>query len=126
MNSAVKIPVEQFFNLKRKVDPAVLDFNHLAVYTGGDAILEGELLGLFETQVTQLAQGILQSNDQGDWEMAVHTLKGGAGGIGAHEIEKACEEMEKGGFLLRAIHSDRLAVAVERCVEQIGILTKSA
>lgn len=126
MENTVKLPVEHFSQLKAQTDPAILNFSHLATYTSGNAALEGELLGLFEVQVEQLVESIMQSNDRTDWKMAVHTLKGGAGGIGAVEVEKACMALEESGFVLREIGYDRLRRAVARCLEQIRLLTKSA
>ena len=65
--------------------PAV-DLVHLARYTGGDEALNAEVLGLFDTQATELVGRLrdgLEARDAKTWMEITHTLKGAARGIGA-------------------------------------------
>ncbi|WP_019959667.1 Hpt domain-containing protein [Woodsholea maritima] len=76
-------------------DFAILDRQHLARYTGGDAALEAELFGLFLRQAETCIERLkIAQNDQA-WRDAAHTLKGSARGIGAMALGHACEIAEQ-------------------------------
>jgi len=71
--------------------PAV-DLDHLARYTGGDEILNSEVLRLFDEQAGELVtrlQAIFVARDARSWREVAHTIKGAARGIGAFALGDA-------------------------------------
>ncbi|HEX4080691.1 MAG TPA: Hpt domain-containing protein [Rhizomicrobium sp.] len=68
-----------------------VDLDHLARYTGGEAKLNAEVLGLFVRQcaesLTQL-QALRNAPEPKIWRDTLHTLKGSALGIGAFALAK--------------------------------------
>ena len=74
-----------------------VDLTHLARYTGGDKVLNAEILKLFEGQindmVTQLL-GVLERRDARRWREVTHTIKGAARGVGAFAMGQAAAEAE--------------------------------
>ena len=75
--------------------PPVLDLEHLAKYTAGDAGLQAELLALFSDQLAQQLEALRKQCQHQDWIMATHTLKGAARAIGAFQIAETAEELEQ-------------------------------
>ena len=73
---------------------AVLDRDHLARYTAGDAALEAELFALLESQIEACVSVLEQTRNEGDWRAAAHTLKGAARGVGAMALGEACAAAE--------------------------------
>jgi HPt (histidine-containing phosphotransfer) domain-containing protein len=79
---------------------AVIDLDHLARYTGGDKVINAEVMRLFDTQATELVarlQSILDARDAKSWKEVTHTLKGAARGIGAFPMGEAaacCEPID--------------------------------
>ena len=73
---------------------AVLDRDHLARYTAGDAALEAELFALLESQIEACVRVLEQTRNEGDWRSAAHTLKGAARGVGAMALGEACAAAE--------------------------------
>lgn len=73
---------------------AVLDRDHLARYTAGDAALEAELFALLEGQIEACVAVLEQTRDEGEWRTAAHTLKGAARGVGAMALGEACAAAE--------------------------------
>src|SRR5258708_26625730 len=64
---------------------AVIDLEHLARYTGGDAALNAEILRLFDSQASELVirlRTILESRDAKSWREVTHPIKGAARGVG--------------------------------------------
>jgi HPt (histidine-containing phosphotransfer) domain-containing protein len=84
------------------MDAPVLDRDHLARYTGGEAALEAELFSLLEAQIdaciSALADAAQAAEDGANsadvWARAAHTLKGAARGVGAMKLGEACEAAE--------------------------------
>lgn len=75
----------------------VVDLAHLARYTGGDEVLNAEVLRLFDAQTTELVdklQTILEARDAKSWKEVTHTLKGAARGIGAFPFADAAAAAE--------------------------------
>lgn len=72
----------------------LLDPVHLMEQTFGDAELERDVLGLFLEQCERLSPVIFGAGDPDARADAVHTLKGGARGIGAWRIADAAEAIE--------------------------------
>lgn len=74
-----------------------VDLAHLARYTGGDEVLNAEVLRLFDAQTTELVerlQTILEARDAKSWKEVTHTLKGAARGIGAFSFADAAAAAE--------------------------------
>lgn len=72
----------------------VLDRDHLARYTGGDAALEAELFGLLNGQIDACVAKLRAAQAQTGWAEAAHTLKGAARGVGAMALGEACAAAE--------------------------------
>jgi HPt (histidine-containing phosphotransfer) domain-containing protein len=73
----------------------VLDREHLARYTDGDAALEAELFSLLRGQIEACSARLTAAGDDADaWRDAAHTLKGAARGVGAMALADACEAAE--------------------------------
>jgi HPt (histidine-containing phosphotransfer) domain-containing protein len=70
-----------------------VDFSVLEAMTDRDAGIMEEVLGLFVQQAELWAQ-MLDARQDG-WRDAVHTLRGAAGGIGAHAVAEACLAVER-------------------------------
>jgi len=100
---------------------AVLDREHLARYTMGDAALERELFGLFLTGAAEYIAALRRfPPGSAEFRRAAHSLKGAARGIGAFEVGDlafACEQLPDDATRA-ALAVDRLAAAVEK-VRQI-------
>jgi HPt (histidine-containing phosphotransfer) domain-containing protein len=72
----------------------ILDRNHLARYTLGDADLEQEVLELFVGQMPQTLAVLGESEDQKSRLRAAHTIKGSARAVGAWKLAEAAERAE--------------------------------
>jgi HPt (histidine-containing phosphotransfer) domain-containing protein len=81
-----------------KVDPAIFDRDHLRQYTGGDAALERELIGLFLGHFAPVRSQLDAAPSAQDWKFAAHTLKGSARSIGAPHVAALAEKLEIIGF----------------------------
>ncbi len=77
-------------------DP-VIDLQHLALFTAGDAALEREIFALFREQVSQWMRLLEPAGDLESWRAAAHTLKGTAKGVGASRLAEACAAAERLG-----------------------------
>lgn len=73
---------------------AAIDLEHLARYSGGDAALEEEVFSMFRQQVEMWLRLLEPKADMETWASAVHSLKGSARSIGAHQLASACEVAE--------------------------------
>lgn len=72
-----------------------IDFEHLAQYTAGDKALEADLLAEFVTNADGYVARIAAAPGSDDAEIAAHTLKGSAKGIGAFMLAVAAAEAEE-------------------------------
>ena len=81
-----------------------LDLELLHRQTLGDRELEGELFSLFEIQAERLFEIIAGEGDPVSRAEAAHSLKGGAGAIGAVAVMRLAGELE---ILLRSGRSDQ-------------------
>ena len=76
---------------------AAVDLSHLARYTGGDKVLNSEILRLFDGQVSAMVgqlQAILEQCDAKKWREVTHTIKGAARGVGAFSMGDAAANAE--------------------------------
>ena len=74
-----------------------IDLDHLARYTGGEKDLNGEILRLFDSQITGMVaelNALLESRDGKRWREIAHTIKGAARGVGAFEMGEAAAKAE--------------------------------
>lgn len=74
-----------------------VDLAHLARYTGGGKELNGEILRLFDSQVTGMVaelKSLLESRDGKRWREISHTIKGAARGVGAFAMGDAAAKAE--------------------------------
>lgn len=74
-----------------------VDLAHLARYTGGEAALDAEVLGMFVRQAADTLmrlEALLDVRDPKAWREAVHALKGAAMGIGAFPLAEAAASAE--------------------------------
>jgi FOG: HPt domain len=71
-----------------------VDLVHLARQTGGDKALETEVLALFARQARQAVCQI-GSLDKDARVRLAHTILGSAKGVGAFEVARCAEELEK-------------------------------
>lgn len=71
-----------------------IDFEHLAQYTAGDKALEADLLAEFVTNADGYVARIAAAPGGEDAEVAAHTLKGSAKGIGAFALAEAAAAAE--------------------------------
>jgi HPt (histidine-containing phosphotransfer) domain-containing protein len=74
-----------------------IDLEHLARYTGGEKDLNGEILRLFDGQITSMVaelNALLASRDSKRWREIAHTIKGAARGVGAFEMGEAAAKAE--------------------------------
>ena len=74
-----------------------IDLEHLARYTGGEKDLNGEILRLFDGQVTSMVaelNALLASRDSKRWREIAHTIKGAARGVGAFGMGEAAAKAE--------------------------------
>src|SRR5690348_12741068 len=73
---------------------------HLARYTGGDKVLNSEILRLFDGQITDMVtqlNTVLACRDTKRWREITHTIKGAARGVGAFgmgEMAAAAEPVD--------------------------------
>ena len=77
------------------VKEAIIDFDHLRVFTEGDQALERDVLGIFVQQADIWLRDLEDSGDKKSWTDAAHTLKGSARGVGAWRIAEICEHAEE-------------------------------
>ena len=71
-----------------------IDFAHLARYTGGDAALEAEVLGMFGEQVEMWLRMLDPEGDGESWTSAAHAIKGSAATVGATRLAELCARAE--------------------------------
>ena len=71
-----------------------IDLAHLRRYTLGDKALEAEVLGLFLAQLPQTIASLRTAENERDWKIAAHTLKGSSRAVGAWRIATLAAEAE--------------------------------
>ncbi len=93
--------------------PAI-DRAHLASMTGGDRVLEREVLQLFAMQ-TRMLLGRMPDATPAEIGAFAHTLCGSARGIGAWRVAEAAEALER-----NAAEGCDIAAGRERLVRAVG------
>ena len=74
--------------------PAPVDLDHLARYTGGDPVIDREVLQLFVEQSSDTLEELPTVRDAKRWHDLIHSLKGAARGIGAFALAEVAAEAE--------------------------------
>jgi HPt (histidine-containing phosphotransfer) domain-containing protein len=72
-----------------------IDLDHLAQYTAGDKALELDLLLEFLSNAESYVAGIVDAPGSEAAQVAAHTLKGVASGVGAFDLAAVAGEAEK-------------------------------
>lgn len=110
-------------------DGRPIDLVHLSRYTLGNREIEREVLEMFRGQSRRFLGRLAEADDIASWQIAAHTLKGSAKGIGAWSVAWAAEAAEglpggpEGEGAARAL--DRLAAAIEESCGFIDTLLAS-
>ena len=74
-----------------------IDLEHLAKYTGGGKDLNGEILRLFDDQITSMVtelNGLIASQNNKRWREIAHPINGAARGVGAFDMGEAAAKAE--------------------------------
>lgn len=104
-----------------------IDLMHLARQTLGDDGLAGEVLRMFEQQVTRYFERVRTSNDEFEITLGLYTLKGAAQGVGAMALAaqaRAAEtEFSEHGALDEETLAD-LEMAVTEVCEYIASIVR--
>jgi len=95
MFSAIETDLQPRSMSATRANPqAPIDRDHLARYTMNDKDLEREILDLFSQTLAQSVETLTEAENQKDWAMASHTLKGSARAVGAWQLAALMEEAE--------------------------------
>lgn len=73
----------------------LFDHEHLLRYTGEDAALQRELIGLMLDQAERCVGMMDLAREPSEWRAAVHTLKGSSRGVGAFALGDLCDQVEE-------------------------------
>lgn len=91
----------------------VIDLSIMKTFSGGDPQIENQLVGMFIAQTdinfTKLEAGCHKA-DCTEWVEAAHSLKGGAGGMGAEMLRSAAEKAQ---MMENATIEERTAVLTQ-------------
>ncbi|MEM8813213.1 MAG: Hpt domain-containing protein [Pseudomonadota bacterium] len=74
--------------------PRPVDLVHLARHTLGDRALEREVLQIFVRQSTLYLKRLREARNGAERQLAAHTIKGSARGIGAWSVAELAAELE--------------------------------
>ena len=72
-----------------------IDLVHLEKYVAGDAALRDEILTMFAERAHELNEALKLRQSDHDRKVTLHTLKGGARGVGAWALGDLCEKAEQ-------------------------------
>jgi len=89
-----------------------IDLVHLARQTGGDKVLEEEVLHLFLRQANMLARDLGDATDSEDRRRVAHTLSGTARAVGAYRVAELARDLED---------NPGRASKIEPLVAQVGV-----
>jgi len=97
----------------RESDQLIVDLKHLYEFASGDRAHAERFLQLFIEQSEIDLSNLIASKTSETWRDAAHSLKSGAGGIGAWKVVQAAELAQ----------NEALPLTTERCQHHIEILT---
>ncbi len=95
-----------------------VDFSVLDRMTGGDDAVSEEVLGLFVEQAGMWS-AMLEPKVEG-WRDAVHTIRGAALGIGAHDLAEVCEDAEVADQAVASVVLDRVRFALDQALADVA------
>lgn len=72
-----------------------IDFEHLGQYTGGDVLLETEVLDLFLGTVRETLDAMRTGPEVQSWGQAAHKLRGSALAVGAWRLADMADQAER-------------------------------
>lgn len=73
----------------------VIDLDHLEKYVAGDDALRDEILTLFAERAVSMNAELKATQTEEERKLTLHTLKGGARGVGAWVLGDLCEQAER-------------------------------
>lgn len=74
---------------------SLIDRAHLERYTMGDEALMRELLAMFCDRLEEMLGGLRAARTADEWHFAAHSLKGSARAVGAVDIARLAEALER-------------------------------
>ncbi len=102
-----------------------IDFEHIKQYVGDDLELTKEVFGLFKNQVEMWSRAMDAQADDESWSAVMHSLKGSARAVGAHNLSAMCEKGEtmigaNSGMETRKAHIHDVQFCTEKVLIEIG------
>lgn len=109
----------------------VIDLEHLDKYVAGDIALRDEILTMFAERAASLNADLNTAQTDDERKLTLHTLKGGARGVGAWALGDLCEKAERlSGMAEKAADQTALlsdiGVAVSEVVAAVQVLHEAA
>lgn len=104
--------------MSRRDLSGAVDFSVLDRMTGGDDAISEEVLGLFVQQASMWSS-LLDHRMEG-WRDAVHTIRGAAAGIGAHELADMCQSAEASTQALAPATLDHVRTALDVALADVA------
>jgi HPt (histidine-containing phosphotransfer) domain-containing protein len=80
--------------MDKKNTDTEIDFAHLKQYLGEDESLIAEVFGLFKNQMDMWSKHLNVQADDENWAAMMHSIKGTAAAVGAHNLHHMCEKAE--------------------------------
>lgn len=104
----------------------VIDLVHLEKYVAGDDALRAEILSMFAARAAELNAALKAPQTEQERKLTLHTLKGGARGIGAWALGDLCERAESvNGLPGKQVEQDALIDRIDEAVEAIAAAVQS-
>lgn len=98
-----------------------IDLVHLEKYVAGDDALRDEILSMFAERAVSLNEDLKTSQTDDERKMTLHTLKGGARGVGAWALGDLCEKAEKlSGATDKQVEQGALLAAIDKAVDDVA------
>ena len=98
---------------------------HLSRYTLGSPELEREILGLFVAQLPLSIEQLRFAVTDRDWQVAAHTIKGSARGIGAWAVAARAEAAERLGSDVEDTRCREAIIALEEEIDSANSYIRS-
>jgi HPt (histidine-containing phosphotransfer) domain-containing protein len=102
-----------------------ISFDHLERYLSGDGDLIAEVFGLFKNQMDMWAKHLNVQLDDDNWGAMMHSIKGTASAVGAHNLQQLCgnaEQLigEKNVEAVRAARLQEILFSIDRALMEIA------
>ena len=103
-----------------------LDLVHLDKYIAGDVALRDEILSMFAERAIQLNGELKTTQTDQERKITLHTLKGGARGVGAWALGDLCEKAERiNGMPDKSVEQSALIVKIDAAVDEAAAAIQS-